>query len=92
MQQIVAAIETGHPTVTGGLVIAAVLFAAVALLFVLFHARSLSGRTRQRRDDAHADRFDRSQVIGRFPRRTTTAHSTVRASKEGGEIDRNVSS
>lgn len=87
MEQFAAAIQTGRNIMIGGFVIAAVLFVVVILLFVLLHARSLGGRAHRHRDEAHEIPLDRSQVIGRFPRRTATANSTMRVSKEATEMD-----
>jgi uncharacterized membrane protein len=81
---VAAAVQTARSIVTGGFLIAVVLFAVMILLFILFYARSLGGRRRQHRDEGHGTPLDRTQVIGRFPRRATMADGTTKALHDFG--------
>ena len=89
-----AAIHTGRGIVTGGLLIAGVVFLVVALFFVLFYARSLGDRRRQPRAECDRIGLDKSEVIGSFPpRQVSDLTGIVQAvSKSGTTIGRPSSS
>ena len=88
MLGITVALQNGRSLVTGGLVIAVVLFLAVVLLFVFLYARSLGVRSRQYRGEAREDPMDQSLVIGRFPRRTVNADDGMKMLHDKGGPNR----
>ncbi len=81
------ALQNAPSLVTGGLVVAVVLFLVIVVLFVLVYARSLGVRARQYRGEERKNLVDQPLVIGRFPRQTVNADDGTKMLDDKGRAN-----